>query len=131
MIKAHGMTLTMQGKTDLKALDGLRGLAAIAVALFHWLLSFAGFLAVDFFLVLSGFILAHRYPYSDSPVSSGRFVLSRLARLYPMHLFGLLSYTLVYTLLLKDIPRYPDGTLFTFLRHLPRSTLEVCCSVQC
>lgn len=112
------MTLTMQDKIYFKALDGLRGLAAIAVALFHWLLSFAGFLAVDFFLVLSGFNLAHRYLYSDSPVSSGKFVLSRLARLYPMHLFALLSYTLVYTLLVKDIPRYPDGTLFTFLQQL-------------
>lgn len=100
------------------ALDGLRGLAAIAVALFHWLLNFAGFLAVDFFLVLSGFILAHRYLYSDSPISSGRFVISRLARLYPMHLFGLLSYAAVYTLLVKDIPRYPDGTLFTFIQQL-------------
>lgn len=112
------MTLIMQDKTYFKALDGLRGLAAIAVALFHWLLSFAGFLAVDFFLVLSGFILAHRYLYSDSPVSSGKFILSRLARLYPMHLFALFSYALVYTLLVKDIPRYPDGTLFTFIQQL-------------
>lgn len=101
-----------------QALDGLRGLAAIAVALFHWLLSFAGFLAVDFFLVLSGFILAHRYLYSDQPTGTGRFVLSRIARLYPMHLFGLLSYAIVYTLLAGSIPRYPDGTLFTFVQQL-------------
>lgn len=105
-------------KTYFHALDGLRGIAAIAVALFHWLLSFAGFLAVDFFLVLSGFILAHRYLYSERQVSAGRFVLSRVARLYPMHLFGLLSYAVVYTVLAGNIPRYPDGTLFTFVQQL-------------
>ncbi|MEO4048043.1 acyltransferase [Pseudomonas sp. CAU 1711] len=110
--------MAIQDKTYFKAFDGLRGLAAIAVALLHWLLSFVGYLAVDFFLVLSGFILAHRYLYAASPVSSGKFVLSRFARLYPMHLFGLLSYTLAHRLLVKDIPRYPDGTLFTLLQQL-------------
>jgi peptidoglycan/LPS O-acetylase OafA/YrhL len=100
------------------ALDGLRGLAAIAVALFHWLLSFQGYLAVDFFLVLSGFILAHRYLYAGERPTGGAFVLARLARLYPMHLYGLLTYTLVYFLLVKDIPRYPDGTIFTLLQQL-------------
>lgn len=101
-----------------RALDGLRGLAAVAVALFHWLLSFSGFLAVDFFIVLSGFILAHRYLYADTPVSGRTFVVSRIARLYPMHLFGLVSYAIVYIFIVKDIPRYPDGTLFTFLQQL-------------
>lgn len=100
------------------ALEGLRGLAAIAVALFHWLLSFAGFLAVDFFLALSGFILAHRYLYGAQETSTGGFVLTRIARLYPMHLFGLFSYALVYTWLAGIYPRYPDGTLFTFLQQL-------------
>ncbi|TRX72858.1 acyltransferase family protein [Pseudomonas mangiferae] len=100
------------------ALDGLRGVAALAVALFHWLLSFNGYLAVDFFLALSGFILAHRYLYgTDRPGAYG-FVTARLARLYPMHLYGLLSYALVYTLLAGDIPHYPDGTLSTFLQQL-------------
>lgn len=112
------MTQPQNNKTYFHALDGLRGIAAIAVALFHWLLSFAGFLAVDFFLVLSGFILAHRYLYSERQVGAGRFVLSRIARLYPMHLFGLLSYAVVYTLLAGSIPRYPDGTLFTFVQQL-------------
>ncbi len=56
----------MNNKAYFKSLDGLRGLAAIAAALFHWLLSFSGYLAVDFFLVLSGFILAHRYLYTET-----------------------------------------------------------------
>ncbi|WP_263147281.1 acyltransferase [Pseudomonas sp. RIT-PI-AD] len=101
-----------------EALDGLRGIAAIAVALFHWLLSFNGYLAVDFFLVLSGFILAHRYLYGANRPSATGFTLARLGRLYPLHLYGLLSYALVYTWLAGDIPRYPDGTLFTLLQQL-------------
>lgn len=100
------------------ALDGLRGLAALGVALFHWLLSFAGYLAVDFFLVLSGFILAHRYLHGRDGTGSGRFVLARLARLYPMHLFGLLSYALVLGWITGQFPRYPDGTLFTLVQQL-------------
>ena len=108
----------MNNKAYFKSLDGLRGLAAIAVALFHWLLSFSGYLAVDFFLVLSGFILAHRYLYTDRPVSTWKFSVSRIARLYPMHLFGLFSYLIVYTMIVNDIPRYRDGTFFTFLQQL-------------
>lgn len=100
------------------ALDGLRGLAALGVALFHWLLSFAGYLAVDFFLVLSGFILAHRYLHGSDGTGSGRFILARLARLYPMHLFGLLSYVLVLAWITGQLPRYPDGTLFTLAQQL-------------
>lgn len=100
------------------ALEGLRGVAALCVALFHWLLSFDGFLAVDFFLVLSGFILSHRYLHSDKTTSPFQFVSSRLARLYPMHIFGLLTYALTYYFLTQDIPRYKDGTFFTFLQQL-------------
>ena len=49
-------------------LDGLRGLAAIAVALYHAGLALGvpylttrAYLAVDFFFVLSGFVIAHAY----------------------------------------------------------------------
>jgi peptidoglycan/LPS O-acetylase OafA/YrhL len=71
-------------------LDGLRGIAAIAIAVLHmseYSLKFkilnAGW-AVDFFFLLSGFVLATAYP---KPGAS--YLGERLIRLYPAYLFGL------------------------------------------
>ncbi len=76
------------------SLDSLRGLAALAVAAYH-----SNFLAgepgnvlqnaplfVDFFFVLSGFVIA--YAYRDRIVAGASafdFVLLRLGRIYPLH----------------------------------------------
>lgn len=78
-------------------LDGLRGLAAFAVILDHTPPNFLGelvpgrYLAVDFFFVLSGFVLAHAY---GNRLASGwstlSFMRARLIRLYPLYLAGLL-----------------------------------------
>jgi len=85
-------------------LTGIRGLAAWWVVLFHiaYLLPslpaslywFArlGFLGVDLFFVLSGFIISYNYWDRFSPFSIKiyrRFLWARLARLYPVHLFTL------------------------------------------
>lgn len=99
------------------ALDALRGIAAWWVVYFH-VLGGMGYLAVDFFLVLSGFILVHRYWYSEKPVTTLTFINHRIARLYPLHLFTLLVFTVVHWLMYWVMPDFPDGTLFTFLQNL-------------
>ena len=99
------------------ALDALRGLAALWVVYFH-VYGGLGYLAVDFFLVLSGFILAHRYLYSDKPTSAAVFVSHRVARLYPLHLYTLLVFVLVHWLMYWTMPSFPDGALFTFVQNL-------------
>ncbi len=95
----------LQIPVELPALTGLRGIAAWLIALFH-LRSAPGFpapvaemigrapLAVDLFFVLSGFILCHVYARSLERDSfrTGRFLLFRLARIYPLHLATLLFY---------------------------------------
>ncbi len=77
-------------------LDGLRGIAAFAVILDHTPPNFLGdlipgrYLAVDFFFVLSGFVLAHAYGKrleGGWPVLS--FMRARVIRLYPLYLVGL------------------------------------------
>ena len=99
------------------ALDALRGLAALWVVYFH-LYGGLGYLAVDFFLVLSGFILVHRYWYGSKPTTTLAFVNHRIARLYPLHLYTLLVFTLVSWLIYGRLPDFPDGALFTFVQHL-------------
>lgn len=81
------------------ALDGLRGLAAIVVVYYH-VTSLAtryeapwighGHLAVDLFFALSGFVLHHAYrDRLGRGMSTGRFLILRLVRLYPLYAVGL------------------------------------------
>lgn len=83
-------------------LDSFRGIAAICVVIFHMhiigsiteLNFFRGSsLFVEFFFVLSGFVLAHTYGFKD--VSFKRFIISRTFRLYPLHLFMFIMFFLL------------------------------------
>lgn len=78
-------------------LDGLRGLAILVVLLFHINLLKGGFLGVDLFFVLSGFLittlLVKEWQRSDS-IHLGRFYLRRLLRLAPAFVCTLLAFNL-------------------------------------
>ena len=80
-------------------LDGLRGVAAIMVVWFHLFEAYAtshldqrinhGYLAVDFFFILSGFVIG--YAYDDrwkKKMSVKDFLKRRLIRLHPMVVMG-------------------------------------------
>jgi len=79
-----------------ETLDALRGVAALAVVLFHFgevKLSPAlvphGYLAVDFFFVLSGFVVAYAYETELLGQLSWRaFFVRRMIRLYPLACLG-------------------------------------------
>lgn len=80
-------------------LDGLRGVAAFAVMAMHsgsWFspggIFTHAYLAVDFFFLLSGFVVAHAYHprLADRRLSRTRFIIARLVRLYPLILLGML-----------------------------------------
>jgi peptidoglycan/LPS O-acetylase OafA/YrhL len=72
-------------KDDLPTLTGIRGLAAVAIVLHHYRVPGfeVGWLAVDVFFVLSGFVLSHVY---RDGVSRGTFLWARFARTWPTHL---------------------------------------------
>ncbi len=108
----------MNNTLRFEALDSLRGLAAIGVAVFHFVTSGQGYLAVDFFFVLSGFILTHSYLYREQKVNTFEFAGYRLARLYPLHIFTLFTMILAFVFVGDGIPNYGDGKLFTFMQHL-------------
>lgn len=87
----HGKT-----KQTFETLNGMRGIAALAVVMMHtqwWLGNLHPAivsLAVDFFFVLSGFVIA--YAYQDALSAGLRrrdFMLARFIRLYPMFMIGL------------------------------------------
>lgn len=85
-----------------RAIDTFRGLAAILVILFHIpgstllegnLLVAHGYMAVDFFFVLSGFVMTHSYLKKINDIPSVKdFTIKRFRRIYPLHLFTLLMF---------------------------------------
>jgi peptidoglycan/LPS O-acetylase OafA/YrhL len=99
MIESGREKLTA-GRTGTKvyhSLDGLRGIAALAVVFFHYREFLApisvgsAYLAVDLFFLMSGFVIANAYhDRLGRSLSGGRFVVLRLIRLYPLYLAGTL-----------------------------------------
>jgi len=116
-------------KTELRALTSVRGIAAWLVVLFHIRLSIAGlpasveavlakgYLAVDFFFLLSGFVIW--MSWSDRVRDGGAaavpdFLQRRIARIWPLHLF-VLGVAVALALLLRatgrETPHFPFAEL--------------------
>jgi peptidoglycan/LPS O-acetylase OafA/YrhL len=116
------------------SLDALRGVAALCVVFFHWrhffytgttpgdfnmaelpfsdwifILYTKGWLAVDLFFCISGFVFYWLYSgkISEHAFPTGKFVLLRFSRLYPLHLATLLLVASAQFLMLKV-----DGSYF-------------------
>ena len=91
-------TTTLQTKQHFEILDGLRGIAAFAVVIFHfmeWVFTDPtknfighGFLAVDFFFCLSGFVIGYAYDNRISNIGIFNFFIARIIRLHPLVIAG-------------------------------------------
>jgi peptidoglycan/LPS O-acetylase OafA/YrhL len=90
---------TAPEKTHYAILDGLRGVASLTVVIFHLFEAYAGgdpqkqiinhgYLAVDFFFLLSGFVVAYAYDDRWGRMSQWGFYKRRLVRLQPMIVIG-------------------------------------------
>jgi peptidoglycan/LPS O-acetylase OafA/YrhL len=116
------------------ALDGLRGVAAISIVVYHysqnlgWELLPNAYLAVDFFFLLSGFVLAHAY---EARLRSGQtvaeFMQRRLIRLYPLYWLGTTLPIILIVVARWRAESHPDGALtiasyFLGLLFLPTPT---------
>ena len=92
------MTTTSTNKQHFAILDGMRGIAALGVVIFHFMecaitdysKNFIGhgFLAVDFFFCLSGFVIGYAYDNRIGQMSAWQFFKLRLIRLHPLVIFG-------------------------------------------
>ena len=91
-------TVFADSKPHYNILDGLRGVAAITVVCFHIFEAFAtshldqninhGYLAVDFFFILSGFVVGYAYDDRWGKMKTKDFIKRRTIRLHPMVVMG-------------------------------------------
>lgn len=96
-------------------LDGLRGVAALIVVTFHLaeplgtghldILVNHGYLAVDFFFLLSGFVIGYAYDDRWPTMTIGTFLKRRLVRLQPLVVLGMTLGALGFYL--TDSPLWP------------------------
>jgi peptidoglycan/LPS O-acetylase OafA/YrhL len=106
--------ITGASNGQIPSLTPLRGVAALWVVLYHYCgpaqylpnlditphsyLISKGYLAVDMFFMLSGFVMAHVYhrAFSESVARNYRgFLVARIARLYPLHVLILLLFVTI------------------------------------
>ena len=105
-------------------LDGLRGVAALTVVCFHLFEAYAsshldqrinhGYLAVDFFFILSGFVVGYAYDDRWTKMTVREFLTRRLVRLQPMVVIGaLIGAVMFYTqgCPVWDVSAVPVATL--------------------
>ena len=88
----------LKTKPHFEILDGLRGLAAVVVVIFHFMeIAIAdynnnfiahGYLAVDFFFCLSGFVMTYAYDNRIAEMGLITFIKLRLIRLEPLVVIG-------------------------------------------
>lgn len=90
----------LSAKPHYVVLDGLRGVAALMVVAFHIFEAHGpnrfgqminhGYMAVDFFFLLSGFVIGYAYDDRWSKISFKDFFKRRLVRLHPMVVMGMI-----------------------------------------
>jgi len=112
--------------TEIKSLTGLRGIAALYVVIFHLngLFGFPmairpfirhGYMAVDLFFILSGFVMAMTYGglFRDgfNLKNFKSFLLLRLARIYPLYIVVTLITALMIGTVLHDTYHFADDVV--------------------
>ncbi|WP_214229248.1 acyltransferase [Pedobacter sp. B4-66] len=102
-------------------LDGLRGIAAIIVVTFHLAEPFStsnldkfvnhGYLAVDFFFLLSGFVMGYAYDDRWNKMTVGNFFKRRVIRLQPLVVLGMTMGAIGFY--------FTDSTLWPLIHDVP------------
>lgn len=98
-MQTQSSTIFSETKPHYAILDGLRGVAALLVLCYHVSEAFAtsvldmqfnhGYLAVDFFFILSGFVVGYAYDNRwGTSLNTKEFFKRRLIRLHPMVVLG-------------------------------------------
>jgi peptidoglycan/LPS O-acetylase OafA/YrhL len=138
--RAPAPVVPATARPTIAALTGLRAVAAVWVVLFHYRhdiltiapslhplepLMAAGYLGVDVFFVLSGFVLAYNYSERLSrwrPREAASFVQNRIARVWPVHLVTLHA-DLLQAWVIGTLGVTADGHRRTFSAYLENLTM--------
>ncbi len=119
---------------EIRPLTGLRGIASVLVLLYHvvlydayytgpvpTLLRRSGYLGVDVFFVLSGFVMSLSYGRSFSggitPSNYGMFMSRRMARIYPLY-FVITTIAFLHALLFHHA-----ASLFSFCNYIANAAM--------
>jgi len=112
----------LESKSHYEILDGLRGVASILVVVFHVFETYSdgnrfkqiinhGYLAVDFFFVLSGFVVAYAYDDRWGKMTQWDFYKRRLIRLQPMVIMGAIIGAVLFY--------FQSSAVFPLISHTP------------
>jgi peptidoglycan/LPS O-acetylase OafA/YrhL len=114
-------------KPHYQILDGLRGVAAMIVVCFHLAEPLSsshldnvvnhGYLAVDFFFLLSGYVIGYAYDDRWGKLTIGGFLRRRLARLQPLVVLGMTLGAIGFY--------FTDSTLWPLIHTVPAWKLLV------
>lgn len=123
----------LASKPRYEILDGLRGVAAMIVVAFHLFETYSpgpvhqvlnhGYLAVDFFFVLSGFVIGYAYDDRWNRMSTWGFFKRRLVRLHPLLIMG--------TLIGAALFYFSDAPMFSKVMETPWSTMLLMTLLGC
>lgn len=118
----------LASKPRYEILDGLRGVAAIMVVIFHVCQFFTpkgvqqpvnhGYLAVDFFFLLSGFVIGYAYDDRWDKMSIWGFFKRRLVRLHPLVVFQTFMGFFLFLLVSEAFPNAYESSLGLLLLSL-------------
>ena len=120
-------------KPHYQILDGLRGVAAIIVVFFHLAEPLSGshldnivnhgYLAVDFFFLLSGFVIGYAYDDRWNKLTIGGFLWRRFERLQPLVVLGMTLGAIGFY--------FTDSTLWPLIHTVPAGKLIVVWLIGC
>lgn len=117
IVRNSGERVMLMQPRDIPSLTGLRLFAALSVVCFHVLgghdgLFWRGYLGVDLFFILSGFIIHHVYKHifasSVTAQNYRSFLLFRFARIYPVHIFSMTLALLIFAAAVYIFRRPPE-----------------------
>lgn len=124
---------SLHTKPHYQILDGLRGVAAIIVICFHLAEPLAtghldnvvnhGYLAVDFFFLLSGFVIGYAYDDRWDKLTVGSFLRRRFERLQPLVVLGMTLGAITFY--------FTDSTIWPLIHTVPLWKLLVVLLIGC
>ncbi|SEI16517.1 Peptidoglycan/LPS O-acetylase OafA/YrhL, contains acyltransferase and SGNH-hydrolase domains [Paraburkholderia hospita] len=111
-IKKRGKRMKTGNRKTISCFEGLRGAAALLVVLLHMRLkwpflgfTYNGYLAVDLFFVLSGYVICRSYSGQlMGPAQFWVFVIRRFGRLWPVHVATTVLFLIIGNALLMSWP---------------------------